>query len=309
MDTVQQLPDPDAIPDAEVKPEDAGEYKTLSPAGSDVLVVQLLDEKAAGYFGRYKMPNETRWCTRRYGEDGNMYSYYAKKGPIFVIVPKVPEHTGERYQFHFETKQYMDEHDRQIGPQGMAKLVARYPVLKEVFKTQAEKFIISALLSDEYKNIVKEFTPEAMKRTNQLVLEYKDRIIGFGFKLIGEYGIHLEGEQQHAIAQAMQPYVDQVLGAMKVGFWPTLSESLGTERSEEKAEALFASDPTISDLARSSPPAKMLTAALQQSGQKLHKDAIPHIIDLLVKDPIGRFIMRQVPKMYTAKLQENGHAL
>jgi hypothetical protein len=43
--------------------------------------------------------------------------------------------------------------------------------------------------------------------------------------------------------------------------------------------------------------------------QKINNNAVPHVVDLVLRDPLFRFLMRQIPKMYTAKLQENGHAL
>ena len=52
-----------------------------------------------------------------------------------------------------------------------------------------------------------------------------------------------------------------------------------------------------------------LKAALAQSGQKIHKDALAHIIELTVRDPLFRFMMKQVAKQYTARLQEQGHAV
>lgn len=309
MDTVDKLPDPNAVPDAEVKPEDAGEYKQLTPNGSDVLVVQLIDEKSAGYFGRKNMSNETRWCTRHYGEPSNMFNRYNSQGPLYVIVPNPPAHTGERYQFHPPSDQYMDENDRPIGMEGVAKLVKRYPILTKVLQVPAEKYAIQPLLSDEYKNIVAKFTPEAIQRIDKLVDQYKDRIIQFGFKNLAEYGIKLPDDTKQAISQAMIPHIDQMMQAMKKSFWPNMLKEPGIERDEKKIVKMLKDDATLNELSSKSKAADLVAQVMGSTGQKLHRDITAHGQNMVVRNPLIYFCMKQIPKLYTAKLQEYGHAL
>jgi len=53
----------------------------------------------------------TRWCTAA-TEAENMFDEYNKKGPLYIILQKS---TNTRWQFQFETNQFMDEKDRGIN--------------------------------------------------------------------------------------------------------------------------------------------------------------------------------------------------
>jgi len=58
----------------------------------------------------------TRWCTA--AENDNMFDHYAGDGDLFIITDKkdVDEQGRQRkWQFHFETKQFMDEEDSDIS--------------------------------------------------------------------------------------------------------------------------------------------------------------------------------------------------
>jgi hypothetical protein len=50
----------------------------------------------------------TKWCTA--AEKNNMFDQYSDKGPLYVWRDK----NGEKYQFHFETAQFMDAKDHTI---------------------------------------------------------------------------------------------------------------------------------------------------------------------------------------------------
>lgn len=60
---------------------------------------------AAQYLGR-----GTRWCTS--ASNSNMFDHYNKDDRLFVIFDKS---TGERYQFHLSTAQFMDAADKPKG--------------------------------------------------------------------------------------------------------------------------------------------------------------------------------------------------
>jgi hypothetical protein len=70
-------------------------------------------EEAAKYYGR-----GTRWCTA--GENNNMFDYYNKQGPLYDIIFRG---TGVKWQFHFETAQFMDEQDMTLEP-GLVKSIS-----------------------------------------------------------------------------------------------------------------------------------------------------------------------------------------
>jgi hypothetical protein len=298
-DVVDEYPD-----EEEVKPEVKQNAQELY-RDSKLIVTVPQDVQAACYYGQ-----GTRWCTA--GKNNNMYDYYTKGNrPLYVIIPRQQAYPGEKYQFHFETKQFMNELDQQIGPGGIAKLVERFPELTKILQLPAEKYSVAPLIGEEYKNIVKEFTPTAIKQTTAMVDQYADRIIAFGFKSLKEYGIDLAQSEQESIAEGMRDYLAQCITAMnaKGGIWSQIIAEPGLERSEDKIESILSADKSLHIPVETSKSGQALVAALTNSRSRLHKDAIPHIQDLVMRDPLFRFLMRQIPKLYTAKLQEQGHAL
>lgn len=50
----------------------------------------------------------TEWCTA-YSENDYYYNHYSSEGPLYVIINK--ENPKEKYQFHFESQQFMDAED------------------------------------------------------------------------------------------------------------------------------------------------------------------------------------------------------
>ena len=97
-------------------------------------------EAACFYGGNNK---ETRWCTSTPGTD-QWFNRYIKDGSLYVVYKQndtdVSPETGlpkERYQFHFQSNQFMDKDDRQ---QDLVKLLSG-PMreLKDFFKPEFAK--------------------------------------------------------------------------------------------------------------------------------------------------------------------------
>ena len=57
-----------------------------------------------------KLGRGTTWCTAS-TEDDYYYQHYTDQGPLFISINK---HNDEKYQFHFETRQFMDKDDRWV---------------------------------------------------------------------------------------------------------------------------------------------------------------------------------------------------
>jgi hypothetical protein len=77
---------------------------------------ELGKEAACFYGGNNK---ETRWCTSAPGL--SYFERYIKDGPLYQIYDKTSEASKEtglpsdRWQFHFQSNQFMDKHDRSIN--------------------------------------------------------------------------------------------------------------------------------------------------------------------------------------------------
>ena len=85
---------------------------------------------------------ETRWCTSSPGL--NYFDSHIKQGPLYVILPnnadKLGQKTGlpqERYQWHFQSNQYMDREDRRVNIIEM--LQGKLSELREFFKPEFAK--------------------------------------------------------------------------------------------------------------------------------------------------------------------------
>lgn len=125
MSVVDEYPNPD-----EKELVDKGESKVYYE-DSEIRIIVPEDRTAACYYGQ-----GTRWCTA--GRTGNMFNTYHNQGPLYIILPKKPKlERGEKYQFHFESGQYMDAADR---PVTLKYIVANYPSLTKAFAQQAKQF-------------------------------------------------------------------------------------------------------------------------------------------------------------------------
>ena len=142
-----------------------------------VLVIHPKDEEAACRYGR-----GTRWCTaatRGY----NHFKSYSRRGPLYIFVPRKPDHPGEKYQFHFEDNVVADESDAYLGQDQLIQLVTRYPALKDAFKEQAEKYGLIYL--QKPKRVMKgsNFEVEEYRKDNKPIYLMKGEMdVG------GEYG-------------------------------------------------------------------------------------------------------------------------
>lgn len=74
----------------------------------------------------------TEWCTSA-TSSWNAYWEHATQGPLYVVL--TDKHG--KFQWHFETNQFMDEHDNPIPQDTLHDIVNEYPELREVFKEQA----------------------------------------------------------------------------------------------------------------------------------------------------------------------------
>lgn len=63
------------------------------------------------YEASCKLGRGTRWCTAS-TEDGSYYREYSNRGPLFININK--HDPSEKYQFHFETSNFMDSGDSSI---------------------------------------------------------------------------------------------------------------------------------------------------------------------------------------------------
>jgi hypothetical protein len=93
---------------------DEEDYQLLK-SGENWIMYTPKSEKAAAYLGV-----GTEWCTAwgpystnpRYRERKSHFTSHNNQGPLYVIIDR--NDPSRKYQFHFETKQFMDKNDRKI---------------------------------------------------------------------------------------------------------------------------------------------------------------------------------------------------
>lgn len=306
MSVVDEYPDPDA----DKKEVDKGQAKIVYD-GPTVRVITPVDRTAACYYGQ-----GTRWCTA--AKNNNMFDRYSKDGPLYIIIPKKPAHAGEKYQFHFASKQFMDEKDHDIGEKGLATLTQRIPELTKVFQQMAEQSNFGPLLGPEYKQSVADATASVAEQLQQLVTKYQDRIIDMSLANSGqlkEIGLSLGPKNLQAIAAAMPEYLSQALAAMATqnGFWSQIIANPVAARNESQVEQMLINNKALQQAEAGSQAVAILDQALKSRTKPKNitsvEDAVGYANDLIVRDALFRFAMRQIPKLYTAALQERGHAL
>ena len=76
----------------------------------------------------------TRWCTA--GSTSNYYDHYSKQGPLYIITNK--KDPTDKYQFHFESNQFMDKEDRSVS---LSPFLNDRPELKEFFKEMFKRYL------------------------------------------------------------------------------------------------------------------------------------------------------------------------
>ena len=103
------------------KVEGRGSYENFYD-GPDCRIVHVKDQKSANYYGR-----GTKWCTT--SEHLNMFNLYNGDGPLYVILPKNPQHVGEKFQIHAETDSFRDEEDTVVDVMDLCK---RFPAMERL---------------------------------------------------------------------------------------------------------------------------------------------------------------------------------
>lgn len=102
------------------------------------LVVVPHTQEASCYYGK-----GTQWCTAA-DKSNNMFNYYNKDGLLYINILKG---TNTKYQFHFETQQFMDANDNQIQ-RPIDTTIGLTPELVDFYVNKYEK--LSVAITGEY---------------------------------------------------------------------------------------------------------------------------------------------------------------
>lgn len=95
-----------------------------------IAVLQTNTRRAACFMGR-----GTEWCTGATSA-WNAFWEHATEGPLYVVL--TDKHG--KFQWHFESNQFMDVHDDSIPDDTLYDIVNEYPELRKVFEDEALKY-------------------------------------------------------------------------------------------------------------------------------------------------------------------------
>ena len=94
--------------------------------GQTIRIIIPKDRDAALYYGQ-----GTRWCTAatKSFNEYDHYDYYSKSGSLYIVIPRSPTRSGEKYQLHGPSFSFMNEADEHVP---ILMLYKKYPELHEL---------------------------------------------------------------------------------------------------------------------------------------------------------------------------------
>jgi hypothetical protein len=124
FEEVMRTYDRDAI-EAPAQKIDKGIYSEIPFTNVTMYIPE--NEAASVFLGNY-LGGPSHWCTA--GRKNNLFDQYNRQGKLYILIPKHPNHDGEKYQLHFPSGQYMNEDDDEVS---LTHLFSLFPELKEFF--------------------------------------------------------------------------------------------------------------------------------------------------------------------------------
>lgn len=112
----------------------------------------------------------TQWCTTwgkfslnpSYKDRENQFQRYKARGPLYIMISK--EDVNEKYQFHFESKQFMNKNDQQINT---GNLLDDNPELKHFFFPS----FVNPNVDDKTKDLELERLPVLSDTSSSVILK------------------------------------------------------------------------------------------------------------------------------------------
>lgn len=108
------------------------------------------------FAGSCTLGKGTKWCTA-YSDDDGYYKEYSSQGPLYILINKSDK--SDKYQFHFESGQYMNKEDVSIDHKEFSHIFKNNEDLAKFFlHTQGfDEEITINLTEDQYAYMVSEW--------------------------------------------------------------------------------------------------------------------------------------------------------
>jgi hypothetical protein len=133
----------------------------------------------------------TKWCTAAHTD--NMFEQYHKKGFIYTWIDKqwntyrkyVPEGPlSKKYQFHFESDQFMDELDNRIPDALLNYFRLEHPIIKQLFEAYETRILQDRDYEKIYKyarDVIKARWPQA----ENIIAENSYYAVKYSYEIAG----------------------------------------------------------------------------------------------------------------------------
>ena len=292
-------------------------YGKLSPNYeilSDALIVQPLNADADEWWAKQypKEGTKNNWCTAYRDNEGRGHFYtYGKQGTMFILIPRDRREPEEKYQFLFQNNgnvkqnQYKDWRDHEIGMKGYVDLEQRFPEAIKVFREYANQAGILPWMVDNYIEVLQAALPEVQEFVKGMVTNNAAAIANKGLQQLREFSLTLPEEVEQEIVAQFNDIAAAVPAALaaKNGYWDQIQNNPSAAVAPDKLEDILARDQNLKKLIDDSDAAQTLLHTLKTNPRshgnwQWHESAGDHALDLGLRDPLHRIIIRQTARAY-----------
>jgi hypothetical protein len=107
-------------------------------------VYHLKSRNAACHYGK-----GTKWCTA--AENNNMFDHYNSDGPVYYIEGKDNNGEKKKFQFHFESNQFMNDKDEEIN---LGEFIRNNPEVRNVKEFKDKHFALKDISKSELHHMI-----------------------------------------------------------------------------------------------------------------------------------------------------------
>jgi ankyrin repeat protein len=164
--------------------------------GTTIKVYEILTAEAACHYGQ-----GTKWCTNTKDpkDPRNRFNAYSKDGPVYIIIPKRPTHAEEKYQIQFESKQFNDELNNNLGIEDFTDKypeVSKFHLIFAAMKGSVED-VKNTLPSASEKHINRAFITASKNGNLEIVRLLLSPMVGADVHVKNDYAIRLASQEGH----------------------------------------------------------------------------------------------------------------
>ncbi len=226
------------------------EVKVLYDGPLGKLAIPLTQEASC------KLGSGTKWCTA--ARENNMFDHYNFDGPLYIWRGK----NGKKYQFHFQSQQFMNDRDEQISRKELKYFMDENPVTSKMFSagftemakkmSYAEMIWYSIKFGESSPLIIPEFEAAMLASEDpDVMLDYISRVkheewpeaekfIFTNPKYVSRYAVMIGKRFEEWEQRISENYYDWKEYSQRFGLHPDMFLVYNTNRKRELQRAKMA---------------------------------------------------------------------